>query len=157
MIRVEADELTYSLHILIRFELEQDLLSGRLKVAELPEAWNEKTRSYLGITPPDDRRGVLQDVHWSAGLLGYFPTYALGNLISLQLYEAALKAHPEIPAGFERGDFSALRGWLTRNIHQHGRKFSAPEIVQRATGRPIEAAPYLKYLRAKYTEIYGLT
>jgi carboxypeptidase Taq len=153
-IRVEADELTYGLHVLLRFELERDLLAQRLKARDLPEAWNAKMKEYLGITPPDDRRGVLQDVHWAEGLLGYFPTYVLGNVISLQLYEAALAARPEISAGIGRGDFSPLKGWLTENIHRHGRKFSASELVQRATGRPIDAKPYLTYLRAKYSEIY---
>lgn len=155
-IRVEADELTYSLHILLRFELERDLLAGRLKAADVPEAWNAKMSSYLGITPPDHRRGSLQDVHWAAGLFGYFPTYALGNLISLQLYEAALQARPEIPAQTESGEFSALRGWLKEHIHRHGKKYTAPELVLRATGRPIEAAPFLRYLRAKYGELYAL-
>jgi carboxypeptidase Taq len=153
-IRVEADELTYGLHVLLRFELERDLLAGRLAARDLPEAWNAKMQSYLGVTPPDDRRGVLQDVHWAEGLFGYFPTYVLGNVISLQLYAAASAARPEIPAGIERGDFSPLKGWLTENIHRHGRKFSAPELVERATGRPIDAKPYLNYLRAKYSEIY---
>lgn len=153
-IRVEADELTYGLHVLLRFELERDLLAGRLKAKDLPQAWNAKMGSYLGVVPPDDRRGVLQDVHWSEGLFGYFPTYVLGNVISLQLYEAALAARKDIPAGIENGDFTALKSWLTENIHRHGRKFSAVELVQKATGRPIEAKPYLNYLRTKYSEIY---
>lgn len=155
-IRVEADELTYGLHILLRFELERELLSGSLKPGDLPAAWNEKVRSYLGLTPPDDRVGVLQDVHWAEGLFGYFPTYAIGNMISVQLYEAAVAAKPGIPAGVEKGELSSLLGWLRENVHRHGRTMFAQELVRRATGRPIEAAPYLAYLRKKYGEIYAL-
>lgn len=155
-IRVEADELTYSLHILLRFELERDLLAGRVQAAELPRVWNERMEESLGIVPPDDACGVLQDVHWAAGLFGYFPTYALGNVISVQLWEAALSAVPDIPRDIEQGRMAPLLGWLRENVHRHGRKFTAPELVRRATGRPIEAAPYLRYLRRKYGELYRL-
>lgn len=153
-IRVEADELTYSLHVLFRFELERELLSGDLRAKDLPEAWNAKAREYLGLTPVDDRRGVLQDVHWSDGLFGYFPTYAVGNMISVQLYDAAVKAKPGIPKDMEKGDFKALRAWLAENIHRHGRKYLAQELVTRATGRAITAAPYLRYLKTKFEELY---
>jgi carboxypeptidase Taq len=146
-IRVEADELTYSLHVMLRFDLERDLLAGRVRASELPEAWAAKSRDYLGAAPPDDARGVLQDVHWSTGLLGYFPTYAIGNMISVQLFEAAPKSD----------DYSVLLGWLRENVHRHGRKFGAEELVRRATGSPISAAPYLRYLNAKYGELYGLS
>ncbi len=155
-VRVEADELTYGLHVLIRFELERELLSGRLAVADLPKAWAAKSRTYLGIVPPDDARGVLQDVHWASGLIGYFPTYAVGNMISAQLWDAALAARPGIPAALERGDGAPLLGWLVDNVHRHGRKYAAEELVRRACGGPISAAPYLKYLRAKFGELYGL-
>ncbi|MFI5346959.1 MAG: carboxypeptidase M32 [Elusimicrobiota bacterium] len=156
-IRVEADELTYSLHILLRFDLERDLLAGRLRAADLPEAWAAKSREYFGVVPPDDAYGVLQDVHWAAGLFGYFPTYAIGNMISVQLYDAAVKSGPGISAGLAAGDCSGLLGWLRENVHRHGRKFGAEELVRRATGGPISAAPYLDYLRAKYGELYGLS
>jgi carboxypeptidase Taq len=155
-IRVEADELTYSLHVMLRFDLERALVSGRVRAGELPEAWAAKSREYFGVVPPDDARGVLQDVHWASGLLGYFPTYAIGNMISVQLHEAAVKARPDITARMETGDFSLLLGWLRENVHRHGRKFGAEEIVRRATGSPISAAPYLRYLGAKYGELYGL-
>ncbi|MDE2512071.1 MAG: carboxypeptidase M32 [Elusimicrobia bacterium] len=156
-IRVEADELTYGLHIMLRFDLERDLLGERVRAAELPEAWAAKSREYFGIVPPDDAQGVLQDVHWAGGLFGYFPTYAIGNLISVQLHEAALKARPDIPARIEAGDFSGLLGWLRENVHRHGAKYGAEELVRRATGSPISAEPYLSYLRAKYGELYGLS
>jgi carboxypeptidase Taq len=156
-IRVEADELTYSLHIMLRFDLERDLVAGRVRAGELPEAWAAKSKEYLGLVPPDDARGCLQDVHWACGLFGYFPTYAIGNLISVQLHEAALKALPEIPARVEAGDFSPLLGWLRENVHRHGRKFGAEELVRRATGAPISPLPYLRSLAAKYGELYGLS
>ncbi len=149
-VRVEADELTYSLHILLRYDLERRLLSGAVKVADLPEAWNAGMQARLGVTPPDDARGVLQDVHWSAGLFGYFPTYAIGNMISVQLYDAALKASPEIPERLSRGDSAPLLGWLREHVHRHGRKYSAERIVRRAARAPISAAPYLKYLQGKF-------
>lgn len=145
-IRVEADELTYSLHVMLRFDLERELVSGRLRAADLPEAWAAKSREYFGVVPPDDANGVLQDVHWASGLLGYFPTYAVGNMISVQLFDAAPKTD----------DYSVLLGWLRENVHRHGRKFGGEEIVRRATGSPISAAPYLRYLNAKYGELYGL-
>ena len=145
-IRVEADELTYSLHVMLRFDLERALVSGRVSAKDLPEAWAAKSREYLGIEPPDAASGVLQDVHWSAGLLGYFPTYAIGNMISVQLFEAAPKTD----------DYSALLGWLRENVHRHGRKFGAEELVKRATGSPISPEPYLRYLKDKFGELYGL-
>ena len=150
-IRVEADELTYSLHIILRFELERELLAGTLKAKDLPEAWNAKMKASLGIVPPDDARGVLQDVHWSEGLFGYFPTYAIGNAISLQLWEAALAKHPGIPQEIARGGSPSLLQWLVDNVHRRGRTGTAQEIVQTATGRPLDPAPYLRYLTAKYT------
>ena len=156
LIRVEADELTYSLHVLLRFRLERDLLAGRVRVAGLPAVWNERMKNTLGLVPPDDARGVLQDVHWSAGLFGYFPTYAVGNAISVQLWDAALAARPSLAKDIEQGRLSPLLDWLKTNVHRHGKKYSAQEVVRRATGRPIDAAPYLRYLRVKYGELYGL-
>jgi len=155
-IRVEADELTYSLHVILRFELERDLLAGRLRVADLPEAWNAKMKESLGITPPDDANGVLQDVHWAEGLIGYFPTYAIGNAISLQLWESAVAARPGIEAEIERGGSPSLLSWLVEKVHRRGRTGSAAEIVTAATGRPIDPAPYLRYLTRKYGELAGL-
>ncbi len=155
-IRVEADEVTYNLHILLRFELEVALIEGSLGVSELPEAWNAKMEEYLGITPTSHATGVLQDVHWSAGLFGYFPTYTVGNVLSVQFFEEAVKAHPEIPEDIRRGEFSALLQWLRENIHHHGSFYLPDEIVERVTGRPLDTAPYLRYLETKFGELYGL-
>jgi carboxypeptidase Taq len=156
LIRVEADEATYNLHIFLRFELEQELLEGRLTVADLPQAWNAKMQDCLGVTPANDAQGVLQDVHWADGYLGYFPTYALGNLLSVQFYNQALEEMPDLPEQIARGQFSALLTWLRDNIHTHGKKFTPAELVQRVTGGEMSAAPFLAYLREKYSEIYGL-
>jgi len=156
LIRVEADEVTYSLHIFLRFELEQELLDRRLAVAHLPQAWNAKMEEYLGITPPDDAQGVLQDVHWSGGSMGYFPSYALGNLLAVQFYNQALEEIADLPEQIARGQFDVLRAWLRDNIHTHGRKFTPAELVQRVTGGEMSAAPFLAYLREKYSGIYGL-
>lgn len=157
LIRVEADEVTYNLHIFLRFELEQDILNQRLKVADLPEAWNAKMEEYLGIKPPDDALGVLQDIHWAGGSMGYFPTYALGNVMSLQFYSQTLKDIPDLPEQYSRGEFGSLLDWFRQHIHRHGRKFTAPELIERVTGaKSIEAEPYLNYIRQKYSEIYRL-
>lgn len=155
-IRVEADEATYNLHIMLRLELEIALAEGSLAVKDLPEAWNSRMQDYLGIVPPNDRLGVLQDVHWSAGLIGYFPTYALGNLVSAQLWEAIRRDIPDLEAQIARGEFANLLTWLREKIHQHGAKFEPQDLVQRVTGSPITPEPYLRYLKAKYGEIYGL-
>jgi carboxypeptidase Taq len=156
LIRTEADEVTYNLHIFLRFDLEQDLVERRLPVADLPEAWNAKMEEYLGVTPPDDARGVLQDVHWADGYLGYFPSYTLGNLLSVQFYNQALAEMPDLPEQIARGQLLGLREWLRANIHTHGRKFTPGELVRRVTGGEMSAAPCLAYLREKYTEIYRL-
>ena len=155
-IRVEADEVTYNLHIIIRFELEQALISGDLKTPDLPDAWNQKYQEYLGITPTDYANGVLQDVHWSAGLFGYFPTYTLGNLIAAQLLEAAASELGSLDELFARGEFSPLREWLSKNIHSCGRRYEPAELVRRATGDKISATPLIRYLNAKYRKIYGV-
>ncbi len=156
-IRVEADEVTYNLHIFLRFELEQALVKQEIKIADLPEIWNAKMESYLGITPPNAALGVLQDVHWSVGLIGYFPTYALGNVLSLQFYEQTLKDLPDLPEQYARGEFGTLLEWFKEHIHQYGRKFTANQLIQRITGTDsIEATPYLSYIKQKYTDIYGL-
>ncbi len=155
-IRVEADEVTYGLHIMLRFEMENDLLEGRVKPDDVPEAWNAKMQEFLGITPPTTKDGALQDIHWSSGLIGYFPTYQLGNLISLQLWDKINVDIPDLASQIEHGEFAALLGWLRANLHQHGRKFTSNELLQRITGDGLNPAPYLKYLKAKYSEIYGL-
>ncbi len=156
LIRVEADEVTYGLHIMLRFEMENDLIDGKLKADDVPEAWNAKMQDFLGITPPNAAVGALQDVHWSSGLIGYFPTYQLGNLISLQLWEQINAAIPDLADQIEHGEFSALLNWLRVNVHQHGRKFTSSELLQRITGGGLNPAPYLKYLRAKFGTIYEL-
>jgi len=155
LIRVESDEATYNLHIMLRLELEIALMEGSLEVSQLPEAWNAKMKEYLGITPPNDTKGVLQDVHWSGGMIGYFPTYALGNLVSAQLWEVINRDIPEWKP-FEQGKFDALLGWLRDKIHRHGAKFDPQELVQRVTGSKIDPQPYVNYLRKKYSDIYGL-
>ncbi len=157
LIRVEADEVTYNLHILLRFEIEQDLLSERLSVADAPAAWNAKMEQYFGLTPPDDGQGILQDVHWSGGMIGYFPTYSIGNLLSVQLYDKAnADLGGQIPTQIAAGEFAPLLGWLRENVHQWGRKYPPKELVQRITGGPLDPAPYLKYLKTKFGEIYGV-
>ena len=156
LIRVEADEATYNLHILIRFELEQALLDDDLQAADLPGAWNEKYRQYLCITPPDNRSGVLQDVHWSAGLIGYFPTYSLGNLYAAQVFAQAKAELSDLPGSFARGDFRPLRDWLREKIHRHGQRYSAAELVQRVTGRPLSAKPLVEHLRTTMGPLYGV-
>jgi carboxypeptidase Taq len=157
LIRTAADEVTYCLHVIMRFDLELDLLDGRLAVADLPEAWRERARTDLGGVPATDADGCLQDVHWYDGFVGgAFQSYALGNLMSAQLFDAAVRAHPELPQEIEAGRFDALRGWLAAHVHRHGRARSAAEIVLAATGRPLSTAPYLDYLRTKYGALYGL-
>jgi carboxypeptidase Taq len=157
LIRVEADETTYNLHIILRFELEQDLLAERFPLEQLPEEWNRRMWDYLRVEVPDDTHGVLQDVHWSAGALGYFPTYALGNLISAQLWEKITADVPDLTDSFEQGEFGALREWLRENLHRHGRKFTPAETLERAAGaNRIDPEPYVRYLRNKIGDIYGL-
>jgi carboxypeptidase Taq len=156
LIRVEADEATYNLHIMLRLELEIALIEGKLDVADLPQAWNDGMRDYLGLTPPNDAQGVLQDVHWSSGYMGYFPTYALGNLISAQLWEVVNQEIPDLSEQIQRGEFAALTGWMREKVHRHGAKFEPQELVQRITGSKIDPAPYLRYLNEKYSRLYGL-
>ena len=157
LIRVEADEVTYGLHIIVRFELEQEMMAGRLPLRELPEAWNARMKSYLGIDVPNDADGVLQDVHWSSGYIGYFPTYALGSIISAQIWEKAVAAMPDLEAQFERGEFMALREWLRDNLHKHGRKFTPKETLKRVVGSDqIDIGPYVRYFKRKHGAIYGI-
>lgn len=156
LIRVEADEATYNLHIIIRFDLERQLIEGSLSVDDLPEAWDERYQQDLGIRPPSAADGVLQDVHWSAGLFGYFPTYTLGNLIGAQLFDAASETLGNLPAMLSRGEFSPLLQWLQENVHRHGRCYTSAELVERATGSPLSADHLLNYLRGKLGPLYGL-
>jgi carboxypeptidase Taq len=156
LVRVEADEATYNLHIMLRLEIEIAVIEGKVAVKDLPEVWNTKMREYLGVTPTNDARGVLQDIHWSWGMFGYFSTYALGNLVSAQLWEKINQEIPDLASQIRAGKFDALLGWLRTNIHVHGRKFMPQELVQKVTGSKIDPAPYMRYLRKKYTDIYGL-
>lgn len=157
LIRVEADEATYNMHIMLRLEMEIAMIDGSVEdFKELPAMWNAKMKDYLGVTPPDDAQGVLQDIHWSFGGLGYFTTYALGNLISAQLWEKINADIPDLPDQIRKGKFDALLGWLRENIHKHGRKYEPQELVQKVTGSKITPAPYLRYLREKFGKIYKL-
>lgn len=158
LIRVDADEVTYNLHIIIRFELELELLEGRLAVKDLPEAWRARYQQDLGVCAADDRDGVLQDMHWFAGLVGgAFQGYTIGNILSAQFYAEALQAEPEIPADIAHGDFARLHAWMKAHVYRPGSKYLAPELVQRVTGGGLSVAPYLDYLRAKYGELYPLS
>jgi carboxypeptidase Taq len=150
LIRIKADEVTYGLHIMLRFELEQDIINGRVALRDLPEVWNARMSEYLGIEVPDDANGVLQDTHWASGLIGYFPTYLLGTVMSVQIWQKALEDLPDLEDEIERGEFASLREWLERNVHRHGRKFLPQEVLENATGAALNAKPYLAYLRAKY-------
>ena len=155
LIRVEADEATYNLHVMLRVELEIALIDGSLDVTDLPEAWKARMQEHLGLVPADDAKGVLQDIHWSIGALGYFATYTVGNVISTQLWEAFHRANPNRDEEIRRGDFSSLLSWLRAGIHQHGRTYQPQELVERVTGSRIDPAPYLNYLEGKYRPIYG--
>jgi carboxypeptidase Taq len=149
-IRVDADQATYGMHIILRFELEQELLSGTLDPKDLPDAWNDGFERYFGLEVPDDRLGVLQDVHWSGGSFGYFPTYQLGNVMSVQIWEAAVASMPELDAQIERGEFHELGAWLRENLYRHGRKFTPQETLKRVAGGPIDPEPYIRYLESKF-------
>jgi len=156
LIRTEADEATYNLHIMLRLELEIALMEGSLEVKDLPEAWNARMKEYLGLTPPDNARGVLQDVHWSQGYFGYFSTYALGNLVSAQIWEALQADIPDLEKNISEGNFKPLLSWLREKVHRHGSKFEPQDLIRRVTGTGITPEPYMRYLTAKYGEIYHL-
>jgi carboxypeptidase Taq len=158
LIRVESDEATYNLHIILRFELEQAMLADEFPLEQLPEEWNRRMWEYLGIEVPNDTLGVLQDVHWSGGSVGYFPTYALGNLISAQIWEKVTTDLPDLYDGFEQGEFAPLRDWLREHLHRYGRKFTPGETLERVVGTSqIDPEPYVRYLREKLAAIYGIT
>ena len=157
LIRTDADEVTYNLHVMIRFDLELDLLEGKLAVKDLPEAWHARYEQDLGVRAPSDIDGVLQDVHWYAGTIGgSFQGYALGNILSSQFYDCALNDHPDIPAEVARGKFATLHSWMRDNIYCHGSKLTAPELIERVTGGPVKMEPYITYLRGKYGDLYNL-
>ncbi len=156
LIRVEADEVTYSLHVILRFELELALVEGSLDVAELPAAWAAKMKQFLGIEVPDDLHGVLQDIHWSEGIIGYFPTYAIGNVLAAQLWQAARADIPSLDDELARGEVGSLRVWLREKIHRHGRLLTPPELIEQAVGGRLDPVPMLDHLRAKYGALYEL-
>jgi carboxypeptidase Taq len=156
LVRVEADEATYNLHILIRFELEQALLADEIPIADVPAAWDDKVQEYLGIRPPSAADGVLQDVHWSAGMVGYFPTYTLGNLYACQFFAQAERDLGGLAESFARGEFAPLTQWLRDMIHRHGQCYSAAELVQKVTGKPLSPEPLMTHLRGKFAPLYGL-
>ncbi len=156
-IRVEADEVTYNLHIMLRTSLEAGLIDGTLAIKDLPEAWNARMQQDLGLTPSDDAQGVLQDIHWSSGYFGSFPTYTIGNVMASQFLQAAHAQVPGLENGLARGEYAPLLGWLTKNVYQHGRRFTPTELLERTTGRSLDAQPYLEYLRAKLEGLYPLS
>ncbi len=156
LIRVESDEVTYNLHIMLRFDLERRLVEGTLAVDELPDAWRERMQASLGVAPQTDAEGVLQDIHWASGSLGYFPTYTLGNVISVQLFEAARRDRPGLLEEIGRGQFGGLLGWLRERVHRHGRKYLPADLLRRATGTDLTPEPYLRYLAGKFGDLYGL-
>ncbi len=156
LIRVNADEATYNMHIMLRLELEIGMVEGKMAVKDLPEIWNAKMEDYLGLTPPNDANGVLQDIHWSGGSIGYFSTYALGNLVSVQLWEKINKDIRELDDQIRKGDFSNLLDWLHKNVHQYGQKYEPQVLVEKITGSKITPEPYVRYLTKKYGEVYGL-
>lgn len=156
-IRIEADEVTYNLHIIVRYELEKALIEGTLKVKDIPDAWNAKMREYLGISPEVDAKGCLQDIHWSLGGIGYFPTYTLGNLYSVQFFNAFEKAHPHWQEQVAKGSLDSVREWLKENIHKEGRRYTPTELCQKVTGKPLSEEPFVEYLKKKYGRLYSMT
>lgn len=156
LIRTEADEATYNLHVMLRFEIEMGLLDGSVEVKSLPELWNTLMKEYLGVTPDSDKNGVLQDIHWSWGMIGYFPTYALGNIISVQLWEKIISDIPKIHDRIITGEFSEVREWLRENVQKFGAKYYPQDLIERITGSSINPKPYINYLSNKYSEIYDL-
>ena len=153
---VDADEATYNMHIMIRFELERLIMSGDLAVADIPDAWNQRYKEYLGIEVPSDANGCLQDVHWSMASMGYFPTYTLGNLYCAQFFEKAMEEIPDMYEQFETGEFGALKTWLNENIHRHGKRYRAADLCEVVTGKPLTAEPLMRHLESKLRPLYGL-
>ena len=156
LIRVESDEATYNLHIMVRYEIEKQLVNGNISVSDLPDIWNSKMEEYLGVTPPNNTKGVLQDIHWSMGAIGYFPTYTLGNLYAAQLYAAALADDPAIPSKIAKGEFTVLLEWMRSHIHIYGSKLKPADLIAKATGKEPSSDDFIQYLTSKYTKIYNL-
>ena len=156
LIRTEADELTYSLHVIIRYEIEKDLIAGKIEVKDLPNIWNDKYYEYLGVRPQNDSEGVLQDVHWSDGEFGYFPSYALGNIYGAQFLNAILKDMPNLYKDIENGNLDDLRMWLKDNIHKYGKLYKPEELLIKVTGEKLNSKYFIEYLNKKFTEIYSL-
>jgi carboxypeptidase Taq len=157
LIRVEADELTYCLHVILRYELELDLIKGKLLVNELPQLWNDKIKEYLGVTPQNDVEGVLQDMHWSGGSFGYFPTYAIGSIYAAQLFKQLITELPETFEKMQKGNISFIHQWLTTNIHNYGRQLTAEEIIKKTCGEGLQSDIYIQYLKDKYYELYSIS
>lgn len=155
LIRVEADEVTYNLHIFFRYELERGLIEGNIAPRELPQLWNDKVESYLGIKPDSDSAGVLQDIHWAGGMFGYFPTYSLGSILAVQWFERIRRDHSDLDLQFSKGNFGQVREWLNQNVHIHGAKFTLPELVDRVLGEKLTVTPFIEYTKRKYLAIYG--
>ncbi len=156
LLRVEADEVTYGLHIMLRFELENALINGMVQVADVPREWNDRMEAYLGVRPPTDSDGVMQDIHWSQAMIGYFPDYLLGSMFSVQLWEALQRDLPDVEGQIERGEFEAVLGWQQEHVMKHGRKYTLPEMSERATGTPLDWEPYVRYLHERYGALYGV-
>jgi carboxypeptidase Taq len=154
LIRIEADEVTYCLHIILRFEIEMGLIEGSIKVKDLPKIWNKKMKELVGVEPKNDSEGVLQDVHWSGGAFGYFPSYAIGTIYAAQLFDTLSKKHPKIKGQIQKGDFSTITKWLKENVHKYGRSLNADDIIKKACGEGLNIDVYIQYLRKKYLEIY---
>ncbi len=155
-IRVEADETTYNLHIMLRFQIERAIISGQLAVKDIPGEWNKLFEQYMGLKVPDDRRGCLQDVHWSFGAFGYFPTYTLGNLYAGQLWETINKQIPDLDNQLSRGEFGTLKAWLNENIHRHGKRYRAEELCRKITGQALSSDGLIRHLEGKIRPIYGI-
>ena len=156
-IRTESDEVTYNLHIMLRYDVESAIFGGKLKVGEIPSYWNERFEHYLGIEVPDDARGCLQDIHWAAGSLGYFPTYTIGNIYAAQLWDTATMQVPGLEDSIAAGDLGELLGWLRANVHRYGRRYIATDLIKKATGETINEDHFINYIKAKYGNIYGLS
>jgi carboxypeptidase Taq len=155
-IRVEADEVTYNLHIILRFEIERALIEGDLEVSDVQEAWNQKSKELLGLDPKTPSEGYMQDVHWSVGLMGYFPTYSLGNIFSAQLFQKAKTDIVDLETGFGKGNFKPLREWLRENVHRHGRMYMPKELIENAVGEKPSSKAFVEYLEGKYSALYEL-
>ena len=156
LIRVDADEVTYSLHVILRFEIEKGLIEGSIKVKDIPKIWKQKMKDLLGVEPKNDTEGCLQDIHWAMGGFGYFPTYTLGNLYAAHLFEAFALKHKDFEARMEKGDFTFIRNWLHDNIHKQGKRFSSQDLLKNVTGKEFSADAYIRYLDQKYEAIYSI-